>query len=281
MQKFLKNICTIATASAVIMSQGISASADEFHFDMEKAKPTYGGGQAYMYMTRLDNEKRDKNNFNPLWINENSYFEIDYTSEGEYENSPVLLIMQSWTGDLVDGTEVKWVEVYPSELTDTYAKFTYDDIVSAYGSDFSDVYGINVTDNGNSLTISSFDLINCSYPKDINTAEITGGTAIRTDPITTETAETAPASEETIKDNTGNSEAVEETEEAVDEKAETETAPGENVEEVNEETVEDTNESDSSNPFIITTVIAAVVIVILVIVLIILHKKSSKRYRFK
>jgi len=172
-----------ASAVMAVSSCCISAFADDFSFDMQKAKPTYGGGQAYMTFTRLDNEKRDKNNFNPLWITEDSQIEIEYATEGDYEETPIYFVFQSWTGEIVSSQEDKWVLIAPTTFDDTKAVWDYETIINTYGSNFSDVYAFVVTDGGeNSLTVSSITISNIKIAKD-EILTVSGGTVITDEPI--------------------------------------------------------------------------------------------------
>lgn len=178
-----KLIGLAASAVIAVSSFCISAFADDFSFDMQKAKPTYGGGQAYMTFTRLDNEKRDKNNFNPLWITEDSQIEIEYTTEGDYEETPIYFVFQSWTGEIVSSQKDKWVLIAPTTFDDTKAVWDYETIINTYGSNFSDVYAFVVTDGGeNALTVSSITITNIKIAKD-EILTVSGGTVITDEPI--------------------------------------------------------------------------------------------------
>ena len=167
MKKLSKILSCIAASVLSFVMTGVTAFADEYSFDMEKTKQTQGGGQAYVSFTRLDNERRDRLKFNPLWITSESTFEIDYTSEGEYDGQPMNLIFQSWVGALVDSTEDKWVQIPPTTYDETHAVWTYDTLTSVYGDDFSDVYAIVVEDSGtNSLLVTNITVTNLSVPAD-------------------------------------------------------------------------------------------------------------------
>lgn len=186
MKNIVKRILSAIAAMAVMATTAVAVSADEFNFDMSKAKPTYGGGQSFSTFTRLDGEKRDRNKFSPLWMTKDSTIEITYETSGEYINAPLNLIFQSWTGDLVSSVEDKWVEILPSSFDETHAVFTFEDIAKTYGSeDFYDVYAINISDNDNSLLVKSFVVTNCNIPDEI-ASTITGGTVTLDDIIYSE-----------------------------------------------------------------------------------------------
>jgi hypothetical protein len=209
----------LLAAFIVMATSSITAFADDYSFDITKSKPTYGGGQAFTAYTRLDNEKRDKYKFNPMWITEDSTVEIDYTCDEEYDTTPLFFVLQSWKGDKVAAQEDKWIQVTPTTLTDTHATWTYDTLVETYGSsNFSDVYALVIEDNNVGITMTSFTITNVSVPKD-EIANLVDGVIYRDgeivivsdedtaaeDDTSTDTAETAVVSNE---DTTAESEEV-------------------------------------------------------------------------
>lgn len=191
MKKLCKVLSCIAASVFASVAMSMAVFADEYSFDMEKAKQTHGGGQSYMSFTRLDNERRDMLKFNPLWITPESTIEIDYVSEGEYEDQPMNLVFQSWIGALVESTEDKWVQIPPTDFSETHATWSYDTIVSVYGEDFSDVYAIVIEDSGtNSLLVTNITVTNLSVPAD-ERENVGGGILVITETDETITETTA------------------------------------------------------------------------------------------
>ena len=76
------------------------------------------------------------------------------------------LIVQSWSfpdTPMANSNGGVWAKVAPYEWDDTHAKFSYDDMVAAYGTvDFSGVDALNIgaTANAN-LTVQSCAITNC------------------------------------------------------------------------------------------------------------------------
>lgn len=250
------------SAIIAISACATSVFADDFDFDMTKARPTYGGGQAYTSYTRLDNERRDKDNFNPLWMTENTVIEVQYVTSDEYEETPIYLILQSWTGDLVDGTEDKWIPISPTACDNTSAVWDYATIIAAYGEDLSDVYSIVLSDEGeNALTVTSMIVRDLDIPDDDKYTVANGVVLIDGKPITAPEAETEVVTEIVEDDIT--SETVQENETVKnesDENAETKAT-------VNDEQPSET-ESSSSTYTIVLSIIAALLAVVLVVMII-------------
>jgi hypothetical protein len=82
--------------------------------------------------------------FDIAWLVPGSFITVYYVSEKEPE-----VILQSW-----DGGE-GWAKVAPAENDGSKAKFTYDDMVAAYGDDFSLLNRINVGDTDALLEVLS------------------------------------------------------------------------------------------------------------------------------
>ena len=87
--------------------------------------------------------------FNPSSITSDSYFYVEYSgSEKEIE-----LILQSWSGG------ANWAKVQSSENGSAngryYAMFSYSDMVSAFGSDFSKLDRVNVGAKNGNITVYS------------------------------------------------------------------------------------------------------------------------------
>lgn len=95
-----------------------------------------------------------------------TYEEVTPVAEGSEKGCPIELIIQSWSfpdTPMANSNGGVWAKVVPYEWDDTHAKFSYDDIVAAYGTaDLSGVDSINVgaTANAN-LTIQSCIITNC------------------------------------------------------------------------------------------------------------------------
>lgn len=278
----IKKLLAAIGASAALMALAPSAYADDYYFDMSKARQTFGNGTGSTYsdMTRLDNERRDKDKFNPLWLTEDSSIVIEYVSEGDYEEAPAILVLQSWVGELVSGTDDKWVQVLPSSYDDTTATFTYEDMVAAYGNDFSDVYALNVVDSGNALLIKSMIATNVEVPEDEVTDKLVG-TVVKE-------GELPPGVEETSA-ITDDSEAVESdkiiesneepTEEAFTEPDET----SENESSVVAEATQENIPAESNELLIILIAIGAflVLLAVTIIVVVAIKKKGRNYHRFK
>ena len=99
-------------------------------------------GQALGYNTAKNGGEIDVND-----IKEGGYFYIEYT--GDYQKAE--LIFQSWSGG------AGWLRMSPTESgygTDGYyAKWSYDSIVSAYGSDLSTIDKIYIGASDGSINV--------------------------------------------------------------------------------------------------------------------------------
>lgn len=103
----------------------------------------------------LINTTKNGGSFSPDSITSNSHFYVEYSgSEKEIE-----LILQSWSGG------ANWAKVQAYEFGSCNghytAKFSYKDMVSAFGSDFSKLDRINVGAKNGSITVYS---VCCCYP---------------------------------------------------------------------------------------------------------------------
>ena len=244
---------------------------------MEKARPTYGGGHAFSMYTRLDNERRDKYNFNPLWITEESTIEVEYTT-GEYTEIPIHLVFQSWEGELVESKEDKWVRIAPTSFDNTKAVWNYETIVDTYGSDFSDVYCLVLSDGGdNSLTVSSMTATNLAIPEE-DMYTVKNGVVLDENGMVV----TMPASETSVSTDIDAEETtISETTVAPNEtNAENENSdnPQTTVTSDNESAVKDeTAEQSDSNFLLIAIILSSVAIIALIVVLIILRVKAKRK----
>ena len=276
---------SIAVAATVLMTSAINVFADDYQFDLSKASRTFGKGTSYVHYTRLDNERMDKNNFNPLWMTKDSTMEVEFEAAGEYDTAPVSITFQSWTGEKVAGTEDKIVRIFPSTFTESTATFTYDDMVQWYGTDdFSDVYCVRIEDNGNQILATSLTVTNCNIPED--EAENVKGTIIKTETEAAETEAPVEETEVTTEENTSSSETTnKESEETATstENSDTLNDSTNTTESTDDKTNDsDKNESSSSSPVLIIAIAGgAVVIIAVVIVIIVLSKKKKKsKHRF-
>lgn len=281
MFSFKKLFASIVASVAIMSASAINVFADDYAFDLSKATRTFGKGTTYVHYTRLDNERMDRNNFNPLWMTKDSSLLLEFEAEGEYENTPIVISFQSWTGEKVTGTEDKIVKIYPSEYTDSTAVVTYDDMVKYYGTDdFSDVYCVRAEDDGNQVLVTSFTVTNCNIPED--EAENAKGTIIKTEETAESTeTETEPVAEETAAVT---EEAVPETTESNETKAEKPAADeNEDVTKISEEPSESEAEENSSNPILIIGIIAGgvIIVIVVVVILVVSKKKKKSKHRFR
>lgn len=76
-----------------------------------------------------------------------TYEEVNPVAEGSEKECPIELIVQSWSfpdTPMANSSGGVWAKVAPYEWDDTHAKFSYDDMVAAYGTaDFSGVDALN------------------------------------------------------------------------------------------------------------------------------------------
>lgn len=173
--RFLRKMSAMVCAAAMSATLAINVSADAFIFDMEKAHETYSGGQAYSYLFRNDMERRDKYNLDTAWLTPGCSFELEYEWSGKIGEewaAPVALCFQSWNDETLGVEKADFndghVEVEPRTWTDTTALFTYDDIVTAWGSDdFSRMYSFQVHDTGTSIKVNAIILKDITLPEDI------------------------------------------------------------------------------------------------------------------
>lgn len=279
----IKKLLAAIGASAALMALAPSAYADDYYFDMSKARQTFGNGTGSTYsdMTRLDNERRDKDKFNPLWLTEDSSIVIEYVSEGDYEEAPAILVLQSWVGELVSGTDDKWVQVLPSSYDDTTATFTYEDMVAAYGNDFSDVYALNVVDSGNALLIKSMMATNVEVPEDEVTDKLVG-TIVKEGELPPGVEETSAITDDS---ETVESDKIIESNEGPTEEAFTEpdNEPSENE---GSDTSETTQENIPVEQNDLLTILIAIgvlwgLLAVTIIVVVAIKKKGRNYHRFK
>lgn len=94
--------------------------------------------------------------FNSGSITKGSYFYVEYSGDKD----EIELILQSWSG----GSGWAKVQAFESGTCNghSYVKFSYDDCVKAYGSDFGTLDRINVGAKNGSITVYS---VCCCYPQ--------------------------------------------------------------------------------------------------------------------
>lgn len=271
MAKIKRLMGFLASAIIAVSACAVSVCADDFSFDMEKAKPTYGGGHAFIVLTRLDNEKRDKNNFNPLWLSEDSEIQIEYKTEGDFEETPIYFIFQSWTGDIVASQEDKWVLIAPTSYDDNKAVWNYETITDTYGSNFSDVYAFVVSDGGtNALELKSITITNVKIPND-EIPTVKGGTVITDKPIETTIiseieSETSITETETETETENKTEIIE---------TKTEVTSATNNADISTESTEE--QSSSLSIYILGFIVSGILILVLLILLIVKTVKAKTK----
>lgn len=260
MNKLLKALTASAAGIFAVGALAFTAFAEDYTFDISEPVQSNGSwGQSFTYYTA--NDEGHPGNFDATWITPDSEVVVDYTYEGETNKAPLELIWQTWDGPKEADPDVKgkWNRVSPYEYDETSAKFSYEDIVSAYGTDdFSTVYAINVGDTGVKLTVTGVTITNCDIVEAVETEAETEA----------ETEEDTEAAEET--EETDVEEAAEETEVETEEETTVTTTETEK-----ETTVKETKAETESVTTVATTNIAdnapkegggGVVVVIIIIV---------------
>lgn len=167
MRKFLKALWSAAAGLFAAAALTTAVFAEDYVFEITDPEQTNGTwGQAFVHYTC--NDLNHPGNFDATWITPESEVIVEYSAEGDNDNTPLELIWQTWDGPIepdpmINGT---WNKVAPYELDGSTAKFSYDDIVEAYGTkDFSTVYAINVGDRGVKLTVTGVTITNCNIIK--------------------------------------------------------------------------------------------------------------------
>lgn len=260
MNKLLKALTASAAGIFAVGALAFTVFAEDYTFDISEPVQSNGSwGQSFTYYTA--NDEGHPGNFDATWITPDSEVVVDYTYEGETNKAPLELIWQTWDGPKEADPDVKgkWNRVSPYEYDETSAKFSYEDIVSAYGTDdFSTVYAINVGDTGVKLTVTGVTITNCDIVEAVETEAETEA----------ETEEDTEAEEET--EETDAEEAAEETEVETEEETTVTTTETEK-----ETTVKETKAETESVTTVATTNIAdnapkegggGVVVVIIIIV---------------
>lgn len=208
MNKLLKALTASAAGVFAVGALAFTAFAEDYTFDIsEPVKSNGSWGQSFSYYTA--NDEGHPGNFDATWITPDSEVVVDYTYEGETNKAPLELIWQTWDGPKEADPDVmgKWNRVSPYEYDETSAKFSYEDIVNAYGTDdFSTVYAINVGDTGVMLTVTGVTITNCDIVEETETEA-------ETEAETEEDTEAAEETEETDAEEAAEEETEAETEE--------------------------------------------------------------------
>ncbi|MBQ4256416.1 MAG: hypothetical protein II714_02040 [Oscillospiraceae bacterium] len=170
-----------------------AVTSTDYVFDVSEAAETTEWGQSYTCYT-AQAEETYIYNFNPLWITPDTEFQVEYDFTGDYDDrSPVELIFQTWDGLFEKNPDVKtnWCKIAPDEYDSTHARFSYQSIVDAWGTDdFTTAYAINVGDTGGPLKVTAFKATNVDvrpvvhFAADANKDE-DGVTITETKPVTT------------------------------------------------------------------------------------------------
>ncbi|MBQ5329750.1 MAG: hypothetical protein J6F31_00725 [Oscillospiraceae bacterium] len=153
-KKIIKKAAAAVLSITAAMILSVSVNAEDYVFDVSSAEATSSWKQTYVHYTALTEDENTsyENNFNPVWMTPESEVLIEYEYTGDKENMqtfPAELIWQTWEvdGKLADGVAGTWNKVAPYEYDGSHAKFSYEDIVKAYGTDnFYSVYCICIGD---------------------------------------------------------------------------------------------------------------------------------------
>ncbi len=150
-------------AAAVI---GTGVCAEDYTFDVSAAVESDGNwGQSFKEMTPQGGDINNAENFDPCSMTPDSEIiaEFSIPEDAIVGSAPVELIWQTWDGPFDPDPNVKseWNKVAAYSYTRDTAKFSYNDIVTAYGtSDFSTVYAICIGDTGSSVLLTSLTVTN-------------------------------------------------------------------------------------------------------------------------
>lgn len=229
MKKIFKAALTaaIVCVTAVCMAICVSAETQDIELPTNNAKLSNGGwSQSISY---------EKNIFNFASVTPDSEVLIEFELDGAWDHkangTPVELILQNFDSG-------SWVQIPPCEVTETSAKFSYNDIVNVFGSeDFSTVDKINFYDRGVKAKVTKVTITNCNAKGAVVTA--------------------APQTEATTTASEAETTAAQETTEAAT-------------------TAADTSDSDSNGggiPIVLVVIITAVVAVAAVVTFIVIKNK--------
>lgn len=284
MKKLLKMLSAAAAGFFAAAAVAITVCAEDYEFDVSDAKQSNGSwGQSFTEYTALDGDSKHADHFNPTWLTEDSEIIVEYTYEGTVSRSPVELVWQTWDGPAEKNPDVlgDWNKISPYEYDETSAKFAYEDIVAAYGTDdFGTVYAVNVGDTGVKLTVTKMTATNVNMGGESDAQETEAETKAETEAVEAD----ASVAEETEED------AVEETEAVTEKETEAETTAKETTAKVTtaaKETSQITTavniadnapDEDSAFPIIIMVVAIVVVVAVIVVIVVLMIKKTKGRY---
>lgn len=294
MKKILNYLSAAAAAALTVMLMAVTVFAQDYEFDVSDAKQSNGSwGQSFVHYTALSGEEYAAN-FNPTWMTSDSEVIVEYTYEGNPSASPVELIWQTWAdgpNGLNPDAKGTWNKIAPYEYTDNTAKFSYSDIVAAFGTDnFDTVYAIDVGDSGVKLTVTAMTITNCNIESasEETEAETEAETEEETEAETeaeTEEETEAETEEETEAETEEETEAETEAETEKVTEAETEKKT-EKVTEAKETTAKPSAAEIAANapgddsilPIILIIVAVVVVAVIAVVIIVRMIKNNKGKY---
>lgn len=200
MNKIFKAVSAAAAALALSAAMTFSVSAaQDYEFDVSGAVKTAGDWkQSYTENTPLITEEPAfAENFDPRWMTPDSEVLVEFEVESIPNGYPCELIWQTWgdSKEVDPNIKADWTKISPDESTETTARFTYESIVNAYGTDdFSRVYAIHIGDVGSPLLVTKLTITNIN----MDGTEAAGGASEETAESETEASSEvteAPASE--------------------------------------------------------------------------------------
>ncbi|MGN0637446.1 MAG: hypothetical protein ACI4J0_03660 [Huintestinicola sp.] len=169
MNKLFKALTASAAGLFAAAALSITVCAEDYVFDIAEPVQSNGSwGQSFTYYTC--NDQGHPGNFDATWMTSESEVIVEYTYEGDSSSrAPLELIWQTWDGPIEPDPDVKstWNKISPYEYDETTAKFSFEDIAAAYGTEnFETVYAINVGDTGVKLTVTGVTITNCNITED-------------------------------------------------------------------------------------------------------------------
>lgn len=270
----MKNVLKkfVSCVSALIMGTtilGTNVYADDIRVNLDRARETYGGGCAITLYSAATGERRDTNNYEFTWFNEDSKIIVDYTYNGTYEEAPIKLVMQTWIGDKVESDTDASISVLPTEFTDTQAIWDMATIDAAWEYPLEWVYALNFYDTDNcGIKIDKVMFSNLDIPKE-RILKLTGGIVLRDGVLITEDNIDAPVTEAPVEEPVVDESEATVSESAEEDAEETEASESE-VSEASDKTTSEKPAEESSNSVLVIALIAlGVLSAILVIVLIV------------
>ena len=140
MKRLFKTLLCTAMIAAAAVTTHITAFAKDVKIDVSDAKKAGANEQSVSI---------DKDEFDLRRLSKRSVIKVAFeTDEFDEAYPPIQMTIQSWDNDTSPNVDEKggvWAKIAPAEFAETTAKFTYDDIVKAYGtSDLSQVNKIMI-----------------------------------------------------------------------------------------------------------------------------------------